>query len=343
MINTKSAANCIIAFAMVAFVSCGSDAGTKISGDSNGSGLQTAAADLSGEWSYTKIVDGNCTGETYPETETGSVNITQSGNTITAVFPNSSAISGTISGSSTVMSGNYSSNGGTVSMNVTCTLEADGKTIAASGNWTWSSEYTSYTCSGTVNITAVKINNGAPYVSATIMYDTANENYSLVASVYTNSSMATPVSTAIVTLNGEEVPAIGNGSYQSDSIRKGSAFSLNVSAGDVTCTSGSITWPQLTAPQSGSTLAIAEDNVISWTPGVPAIAGEYTLYIMTDNTPIEPQLSGDALSYTIPANTLTGSDADIYFVFMGYIPVNNAASGSLLTLYYTSNVSVSIE
>lgn len=135
---------------------------TSTSGYSNVELIQVSAppavgtVDLSGAVKITNTVNAtNCGEGIYTYTDTW--NITQNGNTITAVGRDYDGdpftLTGTINGDTLSVSGSYKDGSGTTHLNANLTIS--GNTFSGSISWTWSYKY-GY-CSGTDQISGVKL------------------------------------------------------------------------------------------------------------------------------------------------------------------------------------------
>lgn len=135
----------------VALVACGSEEGC------------AEPADVTGEWQMTStVVSDSCDGrmsQTFPMT------ITQEGNALTAEAPELS-FSGTICGSQIQMKGSFPEDGGTVTVNATLTVSADGNSMQGTDNWTWTDS--SESCSGSDSLSATRIMTGQAPVTGTV-------------------------------------------------------------------------------------------------------------------------------------------------------------------------------
>jgi len=132
-------------------------------GSDSGDDLTPPAYDLGGQWNFEKTAYGNCSGVDYPEIDSGIFSITQSGNSITAEFPEDVVYYGTLSGTTITLSQKLSDGSGTLSLKVSGSVSNEGAEINAAGNWSWRSSDTSYSCSGTVQIEASRNSSGAYY------------------------------------------------------------------------------------------------------------------------------------------------------------------------------------
>jgi hypothetical protein len=220
-IYLKSALSFILAFAIAAVVSCGGS-----SKDESGA-LNPPSADLTGDWTFNKTTNGNCSGETYPQTSTETVNITQTGNNLTIATSTSSAISGTISGLNVNIRGTYFDSEGNTSVSISGTSASDGNSINMTGSWTWKSNSSSYTCSGTVNLIGTK--SGVPVVPADVN-GTWNGIWQSSYGGGISGSFTAVVAQSGTVLSGTiDVPYIG----MSGATLKGTINGTNMTFGDV--------------------------------------------------------------------------------------------------------------
>ena len=102
--------------------------------------------------------------------------------------------------------------------------------------------------------------------------------------VCTDSSCGTPITNAVVEVNGTSLTWAG--SYQgSVPVPEGSTVNLDVTIGALTygvtatqfTTAPTITEPTVTPPASSATWPAASANTLSWTPGAPTAGASYVL------------------------------------------------------------------
>ncbi len=128
-------------------------AGGNDGGDSQS--LQTPIADLTGTWTVQETINGDCQEENYPEIRTDTYIGIQTGNNLSITISSTGTnISGTISGNNVTWEGSIPDRSGTLAIDFSGTVSADGNTITGTGTWTWT--YGSDTCSGTAEVTATK-------------------------------------------------------------------------------------------------------------------------------------------------------------------------------------------
>lgn len=125
----------------VAFVACG------------GEGADCAEpVDVAGEWEMTStVVSDNCDGRM---SQTFRMTITQDGNALTAETPELT-FSGTICGNQIQMSGSFPEDDGTVTVNATLDVSAEGDSMQGSDTWTWTDG--SESCSGSDSLSGTLI------------------------------------------------------------------------------------------------------------------------------------------------------------------------------------------
>ena len=125
----------------VAFVACGGE----------GDGC-AEPVDIAGEWEMTStVVSDNCDGRM---SQTFRMNITQDGSALTVEAPELT-FSGTICGSQIQMNGSFPEDDGTVTVNATLVVSADGNSMEGTDTWTWTDG--SESCSGSDSLSASRI------------------------------------------------------------------------------------------------------------------------------------------------------------------------------------------
>jgi hypothetical protein len=128
-----------MALAVLTFAACG--------GEESGC---AEPVDVAGVWDTTStVVSDNCDGrmsQTFPMT------ITQDGNALTAEIPELT-FSGTICGNQIQMKGSFPDEDGTVTVNATLNVSAEGDSMQGSDNWTWTDG--SESCSGSDSLSAI--------------------------------------------------------------------------------------------------------------------------------------------------------------------------------------------
>lgn len=185
-------------------------------------------------------------------------------------------------------------------------------------------------------------------------------------SVYTDSTQATPITNATVTVNGTALTYVAaNQSYQGTvAIAAGAAANLSVTvAGTAYTASGTqyTTFPGITAPLAGATWQAASANTVTWTAGAPTAGSSYLVGVLNgagnfvypagDQGPLEVPTT--STTNIIPANSLT---AGSYQVIVGIgtagivnnapgtgITIPNAAAGSALWLGGVSGVPITVQ
>ncbi|MDH5445537.1 MAG: hypothetical protein OEY52_08255 [Gammaproteobacteria bacterium] len=114
--------------------------------------LSPPIGNISGTWYVTDTIDArNCGEGQY--SESGSVYVAQSGNSVTVTI-NGSKFTGTLSGNSLSWSGNYPEDGGTTSLSLSATVGANCDTLSGGSTWSWSGP--GGPCSGTTRTTAYR-------------------------------------------------------------------------------------------------------------------------------------------------------------------------------------------
>ena len=105
--------------------------------------------DVAGEWEVTStVVSDNCDGRV---SQTFTMTITQDANTLMAEVPETT-YTGTICGNQLQMTGSFSEDGGTVTVNGTFVVSEDGSSMEGSDDWTWTDGVES--CSGSDSLSA---------------------------------------------------------------------------------------------------------------------------------------------------------------------------------------------
>ena len=135
---------CVCALGVMPLVGCGDN-------DSD----CAEPVDVAGEWETTStVVSDNCDGRM---SRTFRMKITQDGNALTAETPELT-FSGTICGNQIQMSGSFPEDDGTVTVNATLDVSADGKSLQGSDTWTWTDG--SESCSGSDSLSGTRIMTG---------------------------------------------------------------------------------------------------------------------------------------------------------------------------------------
>ena len=130
---------CVLALS-VAFVACG--------GEEVGC---AEPVDVAGEWEMTStVVSDNCDGRV---DQTYQMTITQEGNTLTAETPELT-FSGMICGNQIQMNGSFPEDEGTVTVNATLNVSAEGDSMQGSDTWTWTDGVES--CSGSDSLSGTR-------------------------------------------------------------------------------------------------------------------------------------------------------------------------------------------
>jgi hypothetical protein len=124
----------------VAFVACGGEEGC------------AEPVDVEGDWQMTStVVSDNCDGR---ENQAFLMTITQDANALTAETPELT-FNGTICGNQIQMKGSFPEDGGTVTVNGTLVVSADGNSMEGTDTWTWTDG--SESCSGSDSLSASRI------------------------------------------------------------------------------------------------------------------------------------------------------------------------------------------
>ena len=133
---------CVCALGLMPLVGCGGE----------GAGCAEPAADAAGMWAMTAtVVSDNCDGRT---SQTFRMKITQDGNALTAVTYQLT-FSGTICGNQIQMKGSFPEDDGTVTVNTTLNVSAEGGSMQGSDNWTWTDG--SESCSGSDSLSGTRV------------------------------------------------------------------------------------------------------------------------------------------------------------------------------------------
>ena len=131
----------LMALAVLAFAACGDNGGDC-----------AEPVDVAGEWEMTStVVSDNCDGRTF---QAFRMKITQDGNALTAEAPELT-FSGTICGNQIQMKGSFPEDDGTVTVNATLNVSAEGDSMQGSDNWTWTDG--SESCSGSDSLSGTRI------------------------------------------------------------------------------------------------------------------------------------------------------------------------------------------
>lgn len=173
--------------------------------------------------------------------------------------------------------------------------------------------------------------------------------------VDTDSGMSTPITTALVTINGTTL-VCNSGRYVGNvAIAAGATVNLSVTIGSTTYTAIGTqyaTFPSITAPTPGATWQAASANTINWTAGVPTTGATYFVRITGNAGIVYPAGNQGALflptsstSYVVPANSITTAGG--YYVDVGIetaeaIPISNAAPTSGLWISGETSVLITV-
>jgi streptogramin lyase len=188
----------------------------------------------------------------------------------------------------------------------------------------------------------------APYISALVLKKTGASDL-LRATVCTDSSCGTPITDAIITVNG--TPLLYNGTHYEATTgvpAAGQAVNLSViipsgdgvAQGTYTATGTQYSdFPTVASPTSGAIWDPAVNNTVNWTPGVPSAGAQYHVAIKDGKGHFYPSFAQGSVpaevpitstSYPVTANTIP---AGTYSVTVGIetaspIAISGAASGS---------------
>jgi hypothetical protein len=131
----------VLGLAAGVFAACGGDGG----GDGE-------PVDVAGYWETTStVVSDNCDGRV---SQTFVMTIMQEDNTVTVELPDAT-FSGTVSGNRIQMTGSFPEDDGTVTVNATLVVSADGSSMQGSDDWTWTDGFES--CSGSDSLSATRM------------------------------------------------------------------------------------------------------------------------------------------------------------------------------------------
>jgi|GEM_PF-6369809 len=127
-------------------------------GNAGGGSLSTEVAsvatpDLAGNWSYVETSGPNNCGDPVGATlESLTLNVSQTGNSITVTYQGQVIATGTLSGNSIVglpLESDSDGDGSWVETSQTFTISEDANTVNATLNWTWTAFVGGFSCSGT--------------------------------------------------------------------------------------------------------------------------------------------------------------------------------------------------
>jgi len=146
----------LLASFLILYIGC--NGGSSGGGTTNTNLTSEQAADASGTWSITEIINDSACEET-PHTsyDYHSVSVTQNGNIITVTDEDGNHYTGTVNGSTLSWTGSFQDNGGTVTI-TSMSLTISGTTLSGTANWTWSDGNDS--CSGTTQISGTRTSPG---------------------------------------------------------------------------------------------------------------------------------------------------------------------------------------
>jgi hypothetical protein len=208
---------CVLALSVV-LVACGGE----------GEGC-AEPVDAAGDWEMTStVVSDNCDGRT---SQTFRMKITQDGNALTAETPELT-FSGTICGNQIQMKGSFPEDDGTVTVNATLIVSAEGDSMQGSDNWTWTDG--SESCSGSDSLSGTRIMTGG---CEGAVDGTACSGGACLDGECTPLVTVSGRATQVETLDEEEFPAVGAtvsvvGTSLSTTTNEGGEFSFGVFTGD---------------------------------------------------------------------------------------------------------------
>ena len=123
-------------------------------GGGGGGGDDGDASDVSGTWTITEIVDDSACGGGGAEIVTYTIDVSQSGTSLTVaatISGSTQTFSGSISGNTIHWTGSFAESGGTTTINsLSLSLNSDCSEATGNSSWTWTDG--SETCSGTSQI-----------------------------------------------------------------------------------------------------------------------------------------------------------------------------------------------
>jgi len=180
----------LMALAVLAFAACGDNGGDC-----------AEPVDVAGEWEMTStVVSDNCDGRM---SQTFRMKITQDGNALTAETPELT-FSGTICGNQIQMKGSSPEDDGTVTVNATLIVSAEGDSMQGSDNWTWTDG--SESCSGSDSLSGTRIMTDG---CEGAVDGTACSGGACLDGECTPLVTASGRATQVETLDEEEFPAVG--------------------------------------------------------------------------------------------------------------------------------------
>ncbi|MBN2426061.1 MAG: hypothetical protein JXR46_16810 [Calditrichaceae bacterium] len=118
----------------------------------------TADFDLSGYWSATEVETDNCSGEIETTTSYNIYSIQQSGSNLTvSIEGESGSWTGKITGNTASWNVTMPADNGSTAINFSGTITDGGKKMTGSANWVYTRTGSSFSCNGTTEIEAIKI------------------------------------------------------------------------------------------------------------------------------------------------------------------------------------------
>ena len=217
------------------------------------------------------------------------------------------------------------------------------------------------TTSSEVNATPAATPSAAPFIQATILSLPGVGNplsWLQHVDVYTDNSLATPITNATVIVNGVTlVFDASRGTYTGGvgNIAPGATVTVSVTVGSSVYTATGTqytTFPILTAPTGETALLAANANTFTWTAGAPTAGAAYLFGLVDEitNRIVYPfgnfgLLEVGATSFILPPNSVAAGSASYVFYGIatagiasgignntGGIPIATAAPGSGLWL-----------
>ncbi len=215
-----------------------------------------------------------------------------------------------------------------------------------------------------VNATPSATASAAPYINAIVRSLAQGDNNGDAlqgVQVYTDSTITTPITNALVTINGTTLD------YHSTSqkykgyivISAGSPVNLSVTIGSTTYTATGTQYtifPNITAPTSGAFWQTANANTVTWSAGAPTTNATYYVGLIDlDGNLIYPSndipliISTASTSCNIPANSVTAGSYQVMVgiitpgIGTGGIPIANTADGSGLWIGSEALVPITVQ
>lgn len=193
-----------------------------------------------------------------------------------------------------------------------------------------------------------------PHIQATVLSLTSGSSpfgWLQFVKVYTDSNKTTPITNAMVFLNGSFlVYNPTRGGYEGNLvIAPGETVKLSVIVGCTATGNGCTiinatgtqftTFPSVSVPTSGATWLATNTNTINWTAGAPTASASYFVALLDAGTGgfISPGLitsiPTSSISYDVPASSVSAGNYQILLAIGGANQIANAAEGSGMTIY----------